>query len=279
MSGDGQRPDAVRGDPGDAPVISDAPAVNAAPVVSAAPAVSDAPVAVPAWQRPAGYNHPTEVIPVRRAARQERTDLRRVPDPPPDEFPLWPSDDDTVPDGGWLVPPAPKVDRRVPRDPRRPALGLPTLVILASLAAFFGWVSAEPLWLALGHAERGTATVTGCTGSGLTERCVGDFTAPGFAVQGVALLNLAPAQRDKDAQVPALMVTRHSSNAYAAPGATLGLHVRWAIGLLLTLLCGVGIAWASGAPRLREPRARRWAVLLSLTAPLLLAATFLATAR
>jgi hypothetical protein len=297
LSGDGQRPGAVRTEPDDE-------ALDAAPLAGSTPPPerpknaartgirpeaqpeqdladeADAgigtapPVPVPDWQPPAEYSRPTEGIPVRYVPA-----ARQVPEPSPDERPLWTSDDDSAPDDGWLLTrPAPtEVNPGVPREPRRPALGLPTLVILAMLAAFFGWVSAEPLWLALGHAERGTATVTRCAGSGIMERCVGDFTAPGFTASGVALLNLAPDQREKDARVPALMASSHSTRAYAASTATLGLHLRWAIGLLLTLLCGVGIAWATGARRLRDPRARRWAVLLSLAGPVLLAAAFLAT--
>ncbi|WP_213452945.1 hypothetical protein [Rhizomonospora bruguierae] len=182
------------------------------------------------------------------------------------------------PDDGWLLSRPAPTPSRAPRPPRRPVFGLPATVVFALLAAFFGWVSAEPLWLALGHAERGTATVIRCAGDGVTERCVGDFSAPGFTAEGVALLNLPPGEHGADSRVPALMVSPGSSRAYAGAEVTAGVHVRWAVGLALTLLCGLGIAWATGARRLDPARARHLAVLLSLAAPLALAATFLALA-
>jgi hypothetical protein len=61
------------------------------------------------------------------------------------------------------------------RQPRRPGLALAGLVLLSLLSSFFAWVSAEPLWLALGRGDRGTATVINCTGSGIGQRCRGEF--------------------------------------------------------------------------------------------------------
>lgn len=202
---------------------------------------------------------------------------QRVLEPVLDEGPLWTTEDPTAPDDGWLLSrpaPAERAARRT-RDPRRPVVALPTLVVLAMLAAFFGWVSAEPLRLALGHPHHGTATVTHCTGSGITERCVGDVTAPGFAAEGVALRGLAHHERGAGVRVPVLMASPTSGRAYVGVDVSPGLHLRWAVGLLLTLLCGLGIAWSTGARRLPTPRARRTALILSLAAPLALAATFL----
>ena len=50
------------------------------------------------------------------------------------------------------------------------------------------------------------------------------------------------------------------------------------LGLALVLLCGAGIVWATGATRLENRRARRWAVLGSLGGPVLMMLGFLAAA-
>ena len=76
------------------------------------------------------------------------------------------------------------------KQPRRPAVGLAALLVFALLGGFFGWVSADPFWLSVGHAERGTATVSRCAGSGLTARCVGTFRSPSFARDRVAITAL-----------------------------------------------------------------------------------------
>jgi hypothetical protein len=47
------------------------------------------------------------------------------------------------------------------------------------------------------------------------------------------------------------------------------------LGFVLVLLCGIGIAGLTGARRLETARARRGALLASLTGPLLLLAGFL----
>jgi hypothetical protein len=169
--------------------------------------------------------------------------------------------------------------RRVPPTPRRPAAGLVALLLLAMVATFFAWVSAGPLWLAAGHGDRGTATVTACTGTGIGQRCRGDFVADGgqVTVPGVALLGVVADRRAEGSVVPARMVSADSRQAYAAPG-DLTLHLRWAIGVLIVLLCGLGIAAATGARRLETARARRTAVLISLAGPLVLLAGFLAAA-
>jgi hypothetical protein len=171
---------------------------------------------------------------------------------------------------------------RLPKPPRRRVPGLAALVLLALLASFFAWVSAEPLWLAVGHGDAGTATVTRCTGSGVGQRCVGEFTAAGgtFTAKEVSLLGIGAGDRHGGATVPAQMISAGRSAAGPLPRAyvadRLGLHLRWIIGLVVLLACGVGIAWATGARRLENRRARRRAVLASLGAPLLLMIGFLA---
>ncbi len=162
----------------------------------------------------------------------------------------------------------------VARGPRRPAGGLAALLLLALVATFFAWVSAEPIWLAVGHGETGVASVTRCSGDGIGQRCIGTFSSDGRIVRAVKVLGAAG---HVGAAVPARMVNLAGDHAYAgAAGWT--LHLRWTIGVVLTLLCGLGIASATGARRLETARARRRAVLLSLAAPVLLLIGFLAAA-
>lgn len=165
---------------------------------------------------------------------------------------------------------------RPPKPPRRAGAGLAALLLLSFMAAFFGWVSAEPLWLALGHGDRGTAIVVRCTGKGVGQRCTGDFTALDgrFSVQRVALLGAAKGERHAGATVTAWMVSAESRSAYA--GDRTSLHLRWAVGLLLVLACGFGIGLATGATRLAGRRARFGAFVASVGAPLMIAAGFLA---
>ncbi|HYN95229.1 MAG TPA: hypothetical protein VES42_15385 [Pilimelia sp.] len=216
-----------------------------------------------------------------------------VPNPAPagDDEPFWlPAEPVAGDAGAWPAPrmrvgQPPSVHRSAvatgptprSRETRRAGPALVSLVVLSLLAAFFAWVSAEPLWLAVGHGDRGTATVRECTGSGVGQRCVADFRAAGFAAPRVALVGAPEADRRPGSAVAARMVGADSRQAYAsADGPT--LHLRWGLGLLLVLLCGAGIAWATGAGRLACRRARRQALIGSLAGPLLLAVGFLAAA-
>ena len=169
--------------------------------------------------------------------------------------------------------------RRKPRLPRRPAAGLVGLLALGLVAAFFAWVSAEPFWLAIGHGDRGSATVARCTGDGVTQRCAGQFTAAdgAYRVDDLALLGVEPAQRTAGAVAQARMVSSDSRQAYVGDTGLL-VHLRWALGFVLVLLCGLGIAGLTGARRLETTRARRGALLISLTGPLALLAGFLLVA-
>ncbi|GFJ91192.1 hypothetical protein Prum_048340 [Phytohabitans rumicis] len=165
---------------------------------------------------------------------------------------------------------------RPPKPPRRPATGLIALLVFGLLATFFAWVSAEPLWLAVGHGKTGTATVTECTGAGVGQRCLGEFTATSgaFTAERVRLLGVGE-QRDAGTTVAARMVAADSARAYV-DAATSVLHLRWGLGMALVLLCGAGIAWSTGALRLETRRARRQAAALSVAAPVLVAVAFLA---
>jgi hypothetical protein len=182
-----------------------------------------------------------------------------APDPPlaPEAFPLWSTD------------PAPAPARY--RKPRHPAAGLTALLVLALLAGFFAWTSAEPLWLALGHAERGTATVTKCTGTGVLRRCVASFAGPATSVETASFVG---ADTAVGASVPARMVPGGGRIAYA--GTDRSLVQRSALGLGLLVLCGLVIVWATGARRLSDRRARVGAFAACAFAPLLLFAGTLA---
>lgn len=185
---------------------------------------------------------------------------------------------------GWLRRSASEPGRRpVPRPPkpqRHPAAGLAGSIAFALVASFFAWVSAEPMWLALGHGERGTAIVTGCSGSGLGQHCRGRFTADdgSYTAWDVRLAGIGTGASEPGSRVPARMVGPDSGTAYAGTGRG-PLHLRWALGLTLVLLCGAAIGWVSGAPRLPDRRSRRGASLVSLAGPLLIAVAFLVAAR
>ncbi|BFU42241.1 hypothetical protein [Krasilnikovia sp. MM14-A1004] len=165
------------------------------------------------------------------------------------------------------------------RAPRRPRSGLPALVALGLVAAFFAWVSAEPFWLAVGHDVNGRATVTRCTGDGIGQRCFGQFASgDGFSrVDRVTLLGVTGEQRAPGAVSPARMVNLDGGQAYVGETGVL-VQLRWTLGFVLVLLCGVGIAGLTGARRLEKPRARLGALLLSIACPLALLLGFLAAA-
>jgi hypothetical protein len=167
--------------------------------------------------------------------------------------------------------------RRRPAPPRRPVVGLLALVLLGLLAAFFAWVTAEPLWLAVGHSTPGTATVIHCGGHGLDRRCQANFNAAGD-VFTAARVDLIGADRLADGQrVAARMVSPTGRLAYAGDGG--GLALRWALGIGLMLLCGLAVALATGVHRLPARRSRYYALLASVTSPLLLLVAMLTVTR
>jgi hypothetical protein len=172
----------------------------------------------------------------------------------------------------WRVLPA---RERRSRPPRRPVLGALALVVLAFATTFLAWVSAEPLWLVIGHGERGTATVTRCPPGTAPPGCVTFRAADGgFVAEDMALLGADRVQLARGASVPAQMVSVRGDRVYAADPT--GLRLRAGVGLALVLLCGLGLAWATGATRLDDPRSRRRAVLASIGLPLLVTLGFLA---
>jgi hypothetical protein len=165
---------------------------------------------------------------------------------------------------GWRRPaPPPRPVRR-----RSPAAGLASLVALGLLAAFFGWFSAEPLWLSLGHGVPGRATVVACSVHGIDGRCA-DFVPDSGAYPPTRVTLLGRGDVPAGRQVTARMVSQRGWQAYA--GDRVGLYLRWIPGLALVLLCGIGIAWGTGATRL-PGRRRPIAVAASIAGPILLAA-------
>ncbi|GIF24374.1 hypothetical protein BJ973_007853 [Actinoplanes tereljensis] len=157
-----------------------------------------------------------------------------------------------------------------------PVAALASLIALGLLAAFFGWVSAEPFWLAMGHGDRGYATTTHCTSSGVTQHCTGRFASAdgAFTISKVTLLGVGPGQRVPGTVNPARMVSPDSPRAYLGDTSPL-LQLRWLLGFGLVLLCGYAIAGVTHARRLETGRARRGALLASLAGPVLLLLGFL----
>ncbi|MEU2611376.1 hypothetical protein ABZ570_07305 [Micromonospora sp. NPDC007271] len=168
--------------------------------------------------------------------------------------------------------------RSRPSHPPRPLRALAGLVALSLLSAFFAWVSAEPFWLAAGHATNGTVVITDCAGGGLTQRCRGIFRADGdrFVAHGIRVSGVPAEGHAPGSALPARMTGPDGGTAYADAG--VGRHLRWLLGLLLVLGCGAGIARWTGAGRLPDRRHRRWAVGAALAGPALITAGFLAAA-
>ncbi|GAA1639118.1 hypothetical protein ACFQY4_43150 [Catellatospora bangladeshensis] len=250
---------------------------------------------------PAGPAIPAEVVrgphgpalpgqPDPRAAHAAPLELAAAPQPPqppastPTEAFTMPVQE--VPREPWVDPrlhggrvraePRPAAKRsRPPRAPRRARVAMPLLILFALLAAFFSWVSAEPLWLAVGHGRAGTLTVTSCAGSGLLQRCVGEFATPSRDFTAVSVDVLGPPGQAEGLSAPARMVGENSHRAYVSNG-TGGLHLRWIVGLSLVLLCSVAIVFATGALRLPERRQRLAAAGLAFAGPFLITIGFLA---
>lgn len=166
-----------------------------------------------------------------------------------------------------------------PKPPRNPAFGFAGVILFSLVASFFAWVSAEPLWLAVGHGDRGTAIVASCTGRGLGQHCRGEFVEAGgrFAARDIRLVGVEESGRDSGTELAARMVGADSGKAYVGAG-TGPLHLRWSLGFGVILLCAAATGWATGTPRLTDRRVRRNATLVSVAGPLLLTAGFLVAA-
>ncbi|MEV4139221.1 hypothetical protein AB0J72_44535 [Dactylosporangium sp. NPDC049742] len=158
---------------------------------------------------------------------------------------------------------------RLPRKPKRlrsPAAGLSAMLLIALLAGFFAWTSAEPFFLDMGQGEAGHAQVTRCRGDGVLRRCYVTFQPDkGAAVAGVPLVGA------DDAPGAVLDARMREGGRIAYAGNPTGLRVRWTVGLALILLCGAALCWATGAGRLGRLRTRLAAYALTAAAPLVLA--------
>ena len=178
---------------------------------------------------------------------------------------------------------------RPPRNPMRPWLAMPALVLLALATSFFAWVSAEPFWLAVGHGARGMATILPTEATTVdtadpadlgwrTRACRASFIAEGgaFTVSRVVLAGVTGSACTAGTRLPAQMVSADGERAYPVDRGDLTL--RWSVGLVLIVLCGLAIMVVTGALRFVGWR-RVTTTALSLGAPLLvtfgiLAATF-----
>jgi len=230
-------------------------------------------------QGPPGHARPSPGEPLPRPTGTPATDARLAK---LENSPFWLSDQERA-----AIPPAAARpshtatgDRRGPRHVnRRTAPALTALIVLALISTFFAWVSAEPFWIAMGHGDPGYATTARCVGSGVTQRCTGQFAAAdgSFSVNRVTLLGVGAGQRENGTVAPARMVSPDSRQAYLGDTGLL-VQLRWILGFLLVLICGYAIAGLTGARRLDTARARRGAVLISLAGPLVLLAGFLLAA-
>jgi hypothetical protein len=200
--------------------------------------------------------------------------LNGVETTPDDDDQTWPRDRLKAPTSRRFDSPIAVSRRRGAKNPRRPFFGLAGLLIFALLATFLAWYAAAPLWLSLGHGRAGVATVANCPVGGLNRRCA-DFTAADHSFTArVALLGPESMNQASGVKLDAQMVNEDASTAYAGDDAS--LYLRWVPSVLLMVLCGFGIAWATGASRLPQSRARWTARIASVLAPVLLLAGMLA---
>lgn len=168
-------------------------------------------------------------------------------------------------DAARTSPPPKRAPRKVLR-PRSPAVGLPAMLVIALLAGFFAWTSAEPFWLDMGKGAAGHAQITGCKGDGVLRRCYATFQSnAGAEVAGVPLVG---ADNTPGSVLDARM---REGGRIAYAGNPKGLRVRWTVGLGLILLCGAALCWATGAGRLGRLRTRLAAYTVTTAAPLVLA--------
>src|SRR5690606_14951201 len=93
--------------------------------------------------------------------------------------------------------------RRRLRHPRSPLVALPLAIVFTLGAMFFGWVSADPLWLSLGQGSTGTITVTSCSDGRLGRVCEGQFDSTDFSAAPVRISGLPAAEKSDRATTTA----------------------------------------------------------------------------
>lgn len=229
---------------------------------------------------------PVDAVPRRVPVRQPRTHRSGRPtDGGTDDDSFFWAPIEQVHWDGTPLRKEPKPRLRSPRRPRPrlthppdPVRGLAVLLALSLVAAFFAWVSAGPLWLAVGHSTAGTVAITHCSGGGLTQRCRGIFAAEDdrFLTHGVRVSGVPAARTDAGTALPARVTGAGADTAYADTG--LGEHLRWLLGLLAVAGCGAGIVRWTGATLLTDPRQRRWATGGGYAGPVLITLGFLVAA-
>ncbi|MGH8879458.1 MAG: hypothetical protein ACRD0P_19275 [Stackebrandtia sp.] len=212
-----------------------------------------------------------------KAEVEAEAPLATVPEPESDPLPALPPIPDPTVEHAlapiqkmWdvtetrCVPPAPSAPHKTPveKPPRRLFLALPGLLVLAIVAAFASWVTAAPLWLAMGSGIEGTMTVKTCDASG----CHGVFRpdADDRSIAGVRVTGATEAKRAGESH-RARVTSRDATTAYA--GDSGGLWWRIGIGTAVLVGCGFAVAAITGAWRWHG-RARLLAVVTSLAAPL-----------
>ncbi|WP_255510862.1 hypothetical protein [Micromonospora sp. WP24] len=230
-------------------------------------------------------------VPVRQPKRWRRLVRGTDGDPAEDDPTFWPPIEEVHWDGTPIrEEPERERDRPAREGVRRrrrsrrthppdPLPGLAALLALSLVAAFFAWVSAGPLWVAVGHATRGTSVITECAGSGLAQRCRGIFTAEDrrFVAHGVRVSGVPADRAETGRALPARMTGPDGGTAYADTGGA-AQHLRWLLGLLAVAACAAGIARWTGATRLKGQRARRWATAVAFAGPALITVGFLVAA-
>ncbi|MEU7619084.1 hypothetical protein AB0B27_23715 [Micromonospora rifamycinica] len=229
---------------------------------------------------------PVDAVPRRVPVRQPRTARPAAGGTPQDDDGFFWAPIEQVHWDGTPLRKEPKQRRRSPRRPRPtrlvhppdPLRGLAVLLALSLVAAFFAWVSAGPLWLAVGHSTAGTVVITDCSGGGLTQRCRGIFAADDdrFLTHGIRVSGVPAARTDAGTTLRARVTGPGGDTAYVDTG--VGRHLRWLLGLLAVAGCGAGIVRWTGATLLADPRHRRWATGGGYAGPALITLGFLVAA-
>ncbi|MFD0556867.1 hypothetical protein ACFQ3B_07395 [Stackebrandtia endophytica] len=171
-------------------------------------------------------------------------------------------------EGEGEPPPEDKPRPRRDREPRSPAVVLPTLILFIGIAAFFSWVSAEPFLISIGHHVTGTVTVNECHAEGFAPRCQGKFVPDSGGDSQPAMRITGDTTVERPGETVAAQAVSHDSTSVYI-GDDLGLGLRWGLGLAIVVGCGFAIAWISGAWRFAG-KSRLAAVAASMAAPLLI---------